>query len=236
MTGRLNRGSLLALIAAIPEPVQDLTQPPHLLITFVPEVGTNGVSTNMPITGFLKQGTLQLGQKVEIRPGLIVWDSQEVVGYTPFVAQITSIAAAGRNLQSAIPGDMITVETDLNGPRDLRNLLPGQMLGRSLPPVYNRIKVDNWVLRRNRGQARQLKILTGDNLLVSLGPRKTRGRAVQVAPGNLRIGMESPLCVGLGQKLVLFRHIPDQNWVVTGFGTVIGGIKAERIGLEIAEE
>lgn len=57
------------------------------------------------------QGVLQMGQEVEVRPGIVSRDSEGRSACTPIYSRIVSLFAEQNELQYAVPGGLIGVGT-----------------------------------------------------------------------------------------------------------------------------
>ena len=137
------------LITNIAVPTRDHTVPPLMSILRSFDVNKPG-STPLQLQGgvlggSVLHGVLQLGDEVEIRPGIITRKPGSAGGFIckPIVSTVTSLRAEENDLQYAVPGGLIGVGTLVDPSVCRGNGLVGQVLGRvgDMPMVYGEIEV-----------------------------------------------------------------------------------------------
>lgn len=96
----------------------------------------------------------QVGQKIEIRPGLVSKDS-ETGGVTcrPIISCIVSLFAEQNDLAYAVPGGLIGVGTKIDPQLCRADRLVGHVLGQvgTLPDIYVELEISFFLLRRLLG-------------------------------------------------------------------------------------
>jgi translation initiation factor 2 subunit 3 len=111
---KYNIDVVLDYICRIPIPIRDFTSPP--LMTILRSFDVNKPGSKIEelrggvVGGSLLQGVLRVGEKIEIRPGIIGKDKRthEQMS-TPIVSRITSLRTEENNLLYAVPGGLIAV-------------------------------------------------------------------------------------------------------------------------------
>lgn len=92
---------------------------------------------------------MRVGQKIEVRPGIVVKDENNNIKCTPIFSRIISLYAEQNELQFAVPGGLIGVGTTVDPTLTRADRLVGQVLGECgvLPEVYLELEVSSFQLR-----------------------------------------------------------------------------------------
>jgi translation initiation factor 2 subunit 3 len=94
------------------------------------------------IAGLLKQGTLKIGDEIEIKPGSYEKIANQFV-YKTIKTKITSIYRGNHSIKEATPGGSLAMETELDNVLTKADSLSGCMSSNtgSLPEIVDKIKV-----------------------------------------------------------------------------------------------
>ena len=109
--------------------------------------------------GTLIQGTLKVGDEIEISPGR----KTEVAGkavYERITATVTSLEAGGRSVKSVVPGGLIAIGTGLDASITKSDGLTGRVIGvpGELPAVVHDFKMKTTLLDRVVGSSSELSV------------------------------------------------------------------------------
>merc|ERR1712033_58143 len=109
----------------------------------------------------------------------------------------------------------------------------GQILGEvgSLPDIFTEIEISYFLLRRLLGVktegdkkgAKVQKLTKNEVLMVNIGSLSTGGRVIAVKADLAKIGLTTPVCTSVGEKIALSRRI-DKHWRLIGWGQIRRGI------------
>lgn len=93
---------------------------------------------------------VQVGQEIEVRPGIVSKDSDGHVQCRPLLSKIVSLYAEQNDLAFAVPGGLIGVGTKIDPTLCRADRLVGQVLGEvgALPEIYTEIQINYFLLRR----------------------------------------------------------------------------------------
>ncbi len=86
------------------------------------------------IGGTLLQGSLSVGDKIEVRPGVKCLNEKGETCYVPFVTNITTIRSENNELQTVVPGGLIAIGTELDPYFTTKDNLVGCILGTCFTP------------------------------------------------------------------------------------------------------
>ncbi|CAM6098969.1 unnamed protein product [Calypogeia fissa] len=188
--------------------------------------------------GTILQGVLRVGQKIEIRPGIIFKDHEKgQLKCSPIFSRVTSLQAEQNDLQYAVPGGLIGVGTTIDPTLTRADRLVGHVLGEvgTLPDVFVELEINFFLLRRLVGvktkgdekQGKVSKLAKGEVLMLNVGSTSTG--ALVVAVKNLvkndlaKLRLTSPVCTGRGEKVALSRRV-ENHWRLIGWGEIQAGV------------
>ena len=223
----------------IPIPIRDFTSTPRLIIIRSFDVNRPGCEVDDlkggVAGGSILKGVLRLGQKIEVRPGIVSTKEGKFV-CTPLFSQIVSLYAESNELQYAVPGGLIGVGTLIDPTLCRSDKLVGQVLGAvdSLPDVYTELEISYYLLKRLLGVrtegekrgARIQKLTKGETLMVNIGSLSTGGKVTAVKQDLAKIVLTNPVCTEILEKIALSRRI-DKHWRLIGWGEINNGKKIE---------
>jgi len=225
------------IMKKIPVPVRDFTSEPRLIIIRSFDVNKPGSDVEDlrggVAGGSILRGVLKVGQEIEIRPGLVSKDSEGKLTCQPIYSRIVSLFAEQNDLMYAVPGGLIGVGTKVDPTLCRADRMVGQVLGAvgHLPSIYTELEVSYYLLRRLLGVrtegdkkgAKVQKLAKNEVLMVNIGSLSTGGRVIAVKADLAKIGLTTPVCTEVGEKIALSRRI-DKHWRLIGWGQIRRGI------------
>merc|ERR1712047_182405 len=200
----------------IPVPLRDFTSEPHLIIIRSFDVNKPGSEVEDRkggvAGGSILKGVLKVGQEIEVRPGLVSKDSN------------------GRLTCQPIRSKIVSLFTEQN------DLMFGQVLGSvgALPDILIELEVSYYLLRRLLGvriegdkkAAKVSKLSKNEVLMVNIGSLSTGGRVIAVKADLAKIGLTTPVCTSVGEKIALSRRV-EKHWRLIGWGQIRNGTKVK---------
>ncbi len=175
------------------------------------------------IGGTLIQGTLKIGDEVEIVPGRRTQDAGKIV-YEKISAKITTLEAGGQTVDSVGPGGLIAIGTELDPSITKSDGLTGTMLGKpgELPAVVNEFTMKTVLMDRVVGSSSELNvddIKSNEPLMLSVGTATTVGVVKSARPDLAEVALKIPVCVMPGQRVAISRRISNK-WRLIGYGII----------------
>jgi len=221
----------------IPVPMRDFTSEPRLIIIRSFDVNKPGSEVEDlrggVAGGSILRGVLKVGQEIEIRPGLVSKDGEGKLTCRPIYSRIVSLFAEQNDLMFAVPGGLIGVGTKVDPTLCRADRMVGQVLGAvgHLPNIYTQLEISYYLLRRLLGvrtegdkkAAKVQKLTKSEVLMVNIGSLSTGGRVIAVKADLAKIGLTTPVCTEVGEKIALSRRI-DKHWRLIGWGQIRRGI------------
>jgi len=175
------------------------------------------------IGGSLIQGTLKIGDEVEIVPGRKV-EAAGKQSWERITTKIVSLQAGGRKADVVYPGGLIAIGTGLDPAITKSDGLTGRMIGtpEHLPDVVHDFKMKTILLDRVVGTSSDLKvdeIKSNEPLMLSIGTATTVGVVKSARNGSAEVVLKIPVCIVQGQRVAISRRISGK-WRLIGYGIV----------------
>lgn len=111
-----------------------------------------------------------------------------------------------------------------------------QVLGSvgALPDILIELEVSYYLLRRLLGvriegdkkAAKVSKLSKNEVLMVNIGSLSTGGRVIAVKADLAKIGLTTPVCTSVGEKIALSRRV-EKHWRLIGWGQIRNGTKVK---------
>ncbi len=154
--------------------------------------------------GSLKQGNIEVGEEIEIAPGM----RDEENEWQPLTTEITSLFAGGENREKVGPGGLIAIGTSLDPSYTKSDNLAGRLAGKpgTLPKVRNEFTMETHLLDSVVGLGTDVQIpeiKTRDPLLLSVGTSKTVGVVKSARKGIADVVLKIPICADEGQRVAI---------------------------------
>jgi translation initiation factor 2 subunit 3 len=222
----------------IPVPIRDFTSDPHLIIIRSFDVNKPGSEVEDlkggVAGGSILKGVLKVGQEIEVRPGLVSKDGNGKLTCQPIRSRIVSLFAEQNEMMFAVPGGLIGVGTKIDPTLCRADRMVGQVLGSvgALPDILIELEVSYYLLRRLLGvriegdkkAAKVQKLSKNEVLMVNIGSLSTGGRVIAVKADLAKIGLTTPVCTSVGEKIALSRRV-EKHWRLIGWGQIRNGVK-----------
>jgi translation initiation factor 2 subunit 3 len=212
----------------IPTPKRDLSKPPRMYIARSFDVNRPGtLPENLKggvVGGSLIQGTISIGDTIEIKPGLKVEEENKTI-WKPLTTEVTSLMAGDRKIERAKPGGLIGIGTKLDPSLTKADGLSGMIVGKpgTLPPTLHSFRMQVSLLSRVVGAKEELEvedIKTGELLMLNIGTSTSVGVVTSVRDGEAELRLRLPVSAEEGSRVALSRRI-GTRWRLIGYGTII---------------
>jgi translation initiation factor 2 subunit 3 len=211
----------------IPTPKRDTEKPPLMYVARSFDVNKPGTKLSElkggVVGGSLLQGTLKKGEKIEIGPGR----KREVEGkqvLEPIFTTANSLITGGTTTNTALPGGLIAIGTELDPAMVKSDSLAGKVVGRpgELPPVLESFDLSMCLLKRAVGTVDEKDVdplKTNEPLMLTVGTATTVGIISELRPNWIRVKLKLPVCADQGQRIAVSRRI-EGKWHLIGYGEI----------------
>ncbi len=212
------------ILRRIPTPKRDPKKPARMYVArsfdvnkpgTLPEELKGGV-----LGGSLIQGTLKVGDEIEIKPG-IKSDGE----YVPLRTEIASLVHGGKKVKKVTPGGLVGIGTKLDPSYTKSDGLSGSLVGipGTLPPTLYEFLFEVHLLQRVVGTKEELeveKIKTGEPLMLNVGTATTVGVVKSARENEAEVRLKIPVCAEKGARIAISRRI-GARWRLIGYGILL---------------
>lgn len=175
------------------------------------------------IGGSLIQGSLEVGEEIEIRPGIKI-EERGKIRYEKIIAKITSLYSGGQQQKKVSCGGLIAIGTLLDPSMTKSDALVGRIAGKSdaLPDIFYNFTMKINLLERVIGSAQELKveeIKTREPLMLNAGVATTVGIVTSAREKEVDVSLKLPICAEKGQRIAISRRVVGR-WRLIGYGII----------------
>ena len=222
----LNLDALIGLIeSTIETPERDEKADPvmHVLRSF--DVNKPGIKLKDikggVIGGSLTQGIFNVGDEIEIKPGLM---NEKKKSYEPILTKITSLGTAAGIVESVKPGGLVAIGTTLDPSMTRSDSFIGSVIGKpgTLPENSTKLKLSVNLFDSAVGTTEDIKvnpIQNGELLRLNIGTAPVLGKVTKVKSSNVEIELRRPACIFKDGHVAISRRIAER-WRLIGAGIV----------------
>ena len=208
----------------IPTPTRDLSKSPLMFVARSFDVNKPGTQINEILGGVfggaLKQGVLNVGDKIEIGPGRLIQE-KGVEKWMSIHTEVVSLITGGIHVKKILPGGSIAIQTKLDPAVVKADQLSGSVIGLvgNLPPTLSEIKLEPQLLAKvvgTREEVRVEPIKKGEPLVLNVNAMTTSGIVTNLEKKNIYIKLKRPVCAEIGSKVTISRRIGNR-WHLVGW-------------------
>jgi len=174
--------------------------------------------------GVLKQGTLKVGDKIEIKPGLSV-KKHNITEYKTITTKITALYSGNNSLEIAKPAGSLAIQTELSPELTKADSLAGCVVGKigELPEIQDKVKLKVKLFKETLGTEKKqivepLKI--NETLLLSANTAITVGNIIKIDGDEIEVNLRIPLLALKGNPVGIARNFQG-HWRLIGHGEII---------------
>ncbi len=172
------------------------------------------------IGGSLKKGSLSIGEKIEIRPGIKGKKDE----YESIYSTISSIFTGGESVKKATPGGLLAIGTEIDPSISKADSLAGKVIGKPglLPPLLNSFEMEVHLLDRVIGFVEERlvnPIKTNELLMLTIGTATTVGTVKSAKKERVEVELKRAVCADKGERTAISRRIKGR-WRLIGYGII----------------
>lgn len=218
-----------ALIEAIQEhivsPKLDAGAEPKMFVARSFDINKPGTDPEKMVGGIvggsIVQGTLHVGDEIEIHPGVDIRGK-----ITPFRTTVLGLQKASSNLDEAGPGGLLGIMTSLDPVFTKSDSLAGSVVsvvGKGPSTLWD-LKLDVKLFDKVVGIKEKTsvgEIKTNEPLMMSCNIAKTVGLVTSSRAGKneIEVKLKVPICAEKGDRLAIARQIAGR-WRLIGYGVL----------------
>ena len=176
------------------------------------------------LAGILKKGTLNIGDEIEIKPGITEKQANQFINKT-IKTKITSIFRGTTPITQAIPGGSLAFETELDNILTRTDSLSGNIasIPNSLPEISDTIKIKYELFKELVGIEQTAKIENlkpSEMIMLSINTTTTVGKITKIKDNEIELSLKIPVVPIKGDSVGLARNIHG-HWRLIGFGEIL---------------
>ena len=173
------------------------------------------------IGGSLTQGVFNVGDEIEIKPGIM---NEKKKSYEPIQTEIASLGTGAGMVETVKPGGLIAIGTKLDPSLTRSDSFIGSVIGKpgTLPENSLTANVEVNLFDSAVGISNETKIIpitVGESLRVNIGTAPILSKVTKVKSNNIEIEFKRPVCVFEGSNIAISRRIAER-WRLIGAGVV----------------
>jgi translation initiation factor 2 subunit 3 len=174
--------------------------------------------------GILKQGTLKVGEEIEIKPGISKKINNKYE-YKTLKTKILSLRKGKESVKEVLPGASISIETELDPYLTKTDSLTGSIASTkgSLPEITYKIKIKTKLFDEVLGEENKKsveKIKTKEMLMLSVNTTITVGTVEKISDKEIEMDLNIPIVALKGDNVGIARNI-EGHWRLIGFGEIL---------------
>ncbi len=226
---RAGLGNLMqAIDEYIPTPIREREKEPLMLVARSFDINRPGIAPDALVGGVLggslKQGTLHIGDTIEIKPGRNVVEKNQQV-WKPITTKIISLNSGSLNLESVGPSGSIGVMTSLDPSVVKSDQLTGSLVGNpgKLPKVWSELILDVHLLKRVVGTKEELDVepvKIAEPLMLNVNSAATVGIVIELRKNKIKCRLKLPVCADAGSRVTISRRIGNRFRLI-GYGEIM---------------
>ena len=173
--------------------------------------------------GVLKQGSLKVGDTIEIKPGYSYKKHNELK-YKTIYSKIISLHKGNYNLNQVFPGGSIAIETELDPTLTKADSLSGAIIStkNNLPEIIDKIKIDYKLFKKMQQDSKieeiqDLKI--SEMLMLSANTSITVGKIIKKNNNEIELELKIPIVPLKNEPIGIARNI-NGHWRLIGYGNL----------------
>lgn len=211
----------------IPTPKKTASKEPMMFIArsfdinkpgFKPDDLKGGV-----LGGAMLQGSIKVGDEIEIKPGRVVEEQNKTVARSMF-AKVVSCMTGSQSVKEIFPGGSVAIMTSLDPSVVSSDKLVGNIVGLKdkLPPVWYHLFLETTLLEKVIGSEREEDvepIKMNEILMLNVNSAATVGFVEELGKNQFKCRLKKPICAEIGSRATISRRIGTRFRLI-GYGTI----------------
>lgn len=224
----VNLSFVYQAIAEIPVPQRNTTGHPRFVIARSFDVnrpGTKPVNLKGTVLGgTLKQGILKVGDKIEIKPGIVVKEANQYF-YKTVTTKIIKLFNGSRSVPELTPGGSMSIETSLDMSLGKSDAFAGCVASHPgvMPEITTAVKLKYSLfpeLFSTAGAQKVEPLKMSEMLLLSINTSMTIGMVKKLGKNEAELSLKVPIVPAPGENVGIARNI-NNHWRLIGHGEMI---------------
>ena len=224
----INIDKILEALCQLEIPKRDTISKPIFLIARSFDINKPGTEIKNlhggVLGGILKQGTLKVGEEIEIKPGISEKKHNQIIHKT-LITKILSLHKGTGSVNEVTPGASISIETSLDPFLTKTDSLTGSLVSLvgNLPEPTEKVKIKAELFKEVLGteiHQEVAPIKTKEMLMLNVDTTITVGTVEKISKDEIELALNIPIIALKGSNLGIARNI-NSHWRLIGWGEVL---------------
>lgn len=221
----INLERIYEALCDIKMPQRDLTSSPLFLVARSFDINRPGTKPKdlhgAVIGGTLKSGKLKIGDTIEIKPGIIIKEANQIK-YKTLKTKIVSLYNGSIKLNEITPGGNTAIETELDMAMGKADTLSGCVVSIEglLPEITNKISIKHHLFKEYVGGIQIPPLKPAETLMLSINTSVTIGFLNKISNDIAEISLKIPIVPFKNDKVGIARNV-NNHWRLIGYGEII---------------
>ena len=223
-----NMDMIYEAITNIPIPLRDSKSDPIFFVARSFDINRPGTEikdlSGGVLGGILRQGTLKVGDEIEIKPGMSVKKHDKTM-YVPLSTRIISIYSGSNELDKAEPSGSLALQTELDPLLSKSDNLVGciaGLKGKLQDPTYV-LRLRTTLFKEILGDEKETAVTpmkVNEPILLSINTSISVGMVSKVKGNEVEMTLKIPLVALKGSKVGMARNLSG-HWRLIGWGETL---------------
>ncbi|MBM3247408.1 translation initiation factor IF-2 subunit gamma [Candidatus Pacearchaeota archaeon] len=228
----INLNLIKKKLLSIEIPKRDTQGKPLFLIARSFDINKPGTSLEKIhggiIAGVLKQGTIKVGDEIEIKPGSYEKKANQFI-YQTLKTKIISIHRGNHTINEATPGGSLAMETELDNILTKTDSLAGCIASKAgeLPEIIDKIKIKFNLFEKVFGTNEETKVeqlKPSELLMLSVNTGITVGMIKTIKGNEADVHLRIPIVPIKSDNIGIARNI-NNHWRLIGYAELVSNPK-----------
>jgi len=221
----INLERIYEALCDIKMPQRDLTSSPLFLVARSFDINRPGTKPKdlhgAVIGGTLKSGKLKIGDTIEIKPGIMIKEANQIK-YKTLKTKIISLYNGSIKLNEITPGGNTAIETELDMAMGKADTLSGCVVSIEglLPEITTKIFIKHHLFKEYVGGIQIPPLKPAETLMLSINTSVTIGFLNKISNDIAEISLKIPIVPFKDDKVGIARNV-NNHWRLIGYGEII---------------
>jgi translation initiation factor 2 subunit 3 len=224
----VNLDKIYEAIANVPLPERNENATPVFVIARSFDINRPGTKPadlhGAVLGGTLKQGKLKVGDEIEIKPGRIVKEANQIHYYT-LKTKAIKLFNGSKSVEELSPGGSMSIETELDMALGKSDALGGNVasLPGKLPEMTTSLSVKYELFPEVFGVGGHVKVeqvKPSEMLMFSVNTSVTVGLVKQIKKDVIILSLKIPVIPFKGDNVSIARNV-NNHWRLIGYGEIV---------------
>ncbi|MSS74171.1 translation initiation factor IF-2 subunit gamma [Candidatus Pacearchaeota archaeon] len=221
----INIEKIYEALCEIPIPKRDKSDIPIFLIARSFDINKPGTKPKnlhgTVLGGTLKTGSLKVGDSIEIKPGLMIKEANQLK-YKTIYTKIASIFKGQHKLDELTPGGSASIETELDMSMGKTDAFSGCLtsITGKLPEMTTKLKISYELFKEFEGMPQITPLKPSETIMISINTSVTVGMINKLNSKEAEITLKIPVIPFKNNKIGLARNV-NNHWRLIGQGEIL---------------